>query len=113
MDNPVIGLIFVVPNFRETLRIKGKATLSKDPELLNRMSVNGKPALLATNISIEECFFHCGKAMIRSKIWEPDSWEERGKSLMAKQIAKILKADDEFSSVIESEIEKNYEQELY
>jgi PPOX class probable FMN-dependent enzyme len=113
INNPVIGLIFVVPNLRETLRIKGKASLSKDPELLNKMSVNGRPALLATNISIEECFFHCGKAMIRSKIWEPDSWEERGKSLMAKQVAKILKADDEFSSVIESEIEKNYEQELY
>jgi PPOX class probable FMN-dependent enzyme len=107
LDNPSIGVIFVTPNSRETLRIKGKAAIHKDPELLEKMSVNGKPALLSTSIQIEECFFHCGKAMIRSDIWNPESWGERGKSVMVKQMAKKFDADKELEELIESEIEKN------
>lgn len=113
LDNPAIGVIFVTPNSRETLRIKGKATIHKDPELLERMGVNGKPALLATSIRIEECFFHCGKAMIRSDIWNPESWGERGKSVMVRQMARKFDADQDLEDLIESEIEKNYEEELY
>lgn len=111
--NPNIGLIFVVPNFRETLRIKGTATLSNDPHLLDKMSVGGKPALLATTIEVQECFFHCGKAMIRSKTWEPESWPQRGTSVIAQQVASKLKADDKLSDVINQQIESNYKQELY
>ena len=113
INNPSIGLIFVVPNLRETLRIKGKATLSNDPELLDGMSVGGKPALLATKVSVEECFFHCGKAMIRSKVWQPESWQERSKSPIVTQAAKKLGADKQLTDYIESEIENNYENELY
>jgi len=111
--NPSVGILFVTPNSRETLRIKGNATINNNPALLENMAVNGKPALLITSIAIEECFFHCGKAMIRSKIWSPDSWEERGKSIIVKQTAKKLNADKDLEALIETEIEKNYEQELY
>jgi len=113
LANPSIGLIFVVPNLRETLRIKGKAILSNDPELLDGMSVGGKPAVLATKVSVEECFFHCGKAMIRSKVWQPESWQERSKSPIVTQMAKKLDADQQLTDLIESEIESNYENELY
>ncbi|MFT6051551.1 MAG: PPOX class probable FMN-dependent enzyme [Halioglobus sp.] len=111
--NPSIGLIFVIPNYRETLRIKGKAILSKDPQLLSSMSVKGKPALLVTKIAVEECFFHCGKAMIRSKTWNPDSWEKHGKSLIAEQVANKFNGGEELSSLVEAELEKNYIEELY
>ena len=61
MDNGKIGLLFVMPNMRETLRVKGTATISRDPLLLENLSAQGKPALLCTIVDIEECFFHCGK----------------------------------------------------
>ena len=76
LENPHIGLIFFVPNTRETLRINGKAELRNDHELLNRLEARGRPASLATKITLEESFFHCGKAIIRSNLWNPDSWEE-------------------------------------
>ena len=76
IENPNIGLIFFVPNIRETLRINGKAELRNDPELLNRLEARGKPAFLVTKITVEESFFHCGKALIRSNLWNPDSWQE-------------------------------------
>jgi len=69
-----IGLIFVVPGVRETLRINGRATLSKDPAWLQQLAAGDKPALLVTRIVVEECFFHCAKAFIRSRAWEPASW---------------------------------------
>lgn len=113
LKNNNVGMIFIVPNMRETLRIKGRATLSKDPSLLQNLSAQGKPAILCTKIEIDECFFHCGKAMIRSKMWVPDAWEEHHESLMVRQFAKKLDADEEFEKVIEAEIEKNYRDELY
>ena len=110
LDNPSIGLLFVTPNSRETLRVKGKATLSKDPALLERLSAKGKPALLATTVDIEECFFHCGKAMIRSGMWQPDTWPERASSIIAKQAARKLDVE---TKVIEDALEENYRDELY
>ena len=71
LQTGTIGLIFVAPGVRETLRINGHAVLTKDPSLLERFTANGKPALLVTRVSVDECFFHCGKALIRSKIWSP------------------------------------------
>lgn len=113
LENPAVGLIFVVPNERETLRIKGKAVLSNDPALLAGMSVGGKPALLATTVAIEECFFHCGKAMIRSKTWEPDSWAPRPRSVIARQFARKMEGDQSVQDSIEEALETNYKDELY
>jgi PPOX class probable FMN-dependent enzyme len=113
IDNPAIGVIFVVPNSRETLRIKGKALLTKDPELLAKLTAAGKPALLATSVAIEECFFHCGKAMIRSKTWSPEDWIDSGKSHIAKSIAKKMNGDSELEDIVEAELEKSYRENLY
>ena len=86
IENPNIGLIFFVPNIRETLRINGKAELRNDPELLNRLEARGKPAFLVTKITVEESFFHCGKALIRSNLWNPDSWQEPEKISFGKML---------------------------
>ena len=115
LNNDHIGLIFVAPNMRETLRVKGTARISNDPALLQSLSAKGKPAILCTAVSVDECFFHCGKAMIRSKLWVPDSWQSYDDSLMARQVSKKLNADtdDNFEKEIIKEIEKNYREELY
>lgn len=71
-----IGLLFLLPGVRETLRVNGAAEISREPALLERLSAHGRPALLCTRIHVEECFLHCGKALIRSKLWQPEQWLE-------------------------------------
>lgn len=115
LNNENVGLIFVMPNMRETLRVKGRATLSSNPAALEALSAKGKPAILCTHVEVDECFFHCGKAMIRSKLWQPDAWEEVDRSLMTRQMAKKMDADagEELVEIISGEIEKNYVEDLY
>lgn len=113
LANPQIGLIFIVPGVTETLRINGRAELTKDPAILERLSARNKPALLATRVHVEESFFHCGKAFIRSKLWKPETWPEGMKANLGKQFASRMNAGEEVASEIDAALEKNYEEELY
>jgi len=74
LENPGVGLLFIVPKRREVVRVSGVAEVVRDPELLGSMAVNGKPPDLALLVRVREAFFHCGKSMIRSGLWEPDRW---------------------------------------
>jgi PPOX class probable FMN-dependent enzyme len=62
-------LIFFVPGIDETLRVGGKGTLSADPELVASMVEFGKPPRAVLRIDVQEAYFHCGKALMRSKLW--------------------------------------------
>ncbi len=107
-----IGLIFVVPGQRETLRVNGTASLNNDPALLEQLGARGKPSLLCTEVSVEECFFHCGKAMIRSRAWDPDTWDVDGESLMVAQLVDALGGDPALAPIVNAELEQNYIDEL-
>ncbi len=114
LRNGEIGLLFFVPNQRETLRVKGVATLHNNPEMLQEMEVNKKPALIYTRVEVKECFIHCGKALIRSKLWKPECWDDDNESLGAREFAKILRGDSEEAyQVTKSNLDVIYEQELY
>ena len=78
-----------------------------------KLTAGDKPALLATSISIEQCFFHCGKAMIRSNAWQSEHWLKSGKSHIAKNLAKKMAGDSELEDIIEAELEKSYRENLY
>jgi PPOX class probable FMN-dependent enzyme len=73
-ESPRIGLIFLVPGKRETLRISGKAEVVRDAELLETLVANGKTPALAIAVHVEEAFFHCAKCIIRSHLWQPERW---------------------------------------
>ncbi len=113
LRNGRIGLIFVVPNQLETLRVKGTASLHRDPETLERMEVQGKPALLYTRVRVEECFFHCGKALVRSHLWKPDKWNENTRSIAARQFLPGPKLDDEGAKQTEALLAQSYRDDLY
>jgi PPOX class probable FMN-dependent enzyme len=113
LQNDNVGLIFLVPNLRETLRVRGTATITRDPAVLGELSARGKPALLCTRVEINECFFHCGKALIRSSLWKPEEWEKQEESPMIKSIAKRYDADETAEHGIEEEIERTYRVNLY
>src|SRR6266849_9006155 len=69
---PGVGLIFFVPGINETLRVNGRASITTDPALLEPLAVNGKAPRSGILVSAEEVYFHCGKALIRSDLWNPE-----------------------------------------
>lgn len=76
LSNPQIGLIFLIPGLDEVLRINGKATIIKNPEILNKLSLKDRPPSLGIGVDVEECFIHCPRALKKSKVWEPESWQD-------------------------------------
>ncbi len=87
--NPFVGLVFLVPGVRETLRVNGRAELSAEAALLERLATKGDaPPKLAIDIAVETVFVHCGKAPVRSQIWDPSTWDPDGISLAG------LRSDD-------------------
>ena len=74
LENPSVGLMFVVPKRREVVRVSGTAVVVKDGSLLESMAVGGKVSSLALVVRVHEAMFHCGKSMIRSHMWEPELW---------------------------------------
>lgn len=113
LQNPRVGMIFVVPGTTETLRANGRAELTRDPALLESMSVKGKPALLVTRITVEECFFHCGKAFLRSHLWKPESWPADYRVNLGKQLANRMGGDDNVAEAIEAGLAQSYKTTLY
>jgi PPOX class probable FMN-dependent enzyme len=67
-----VGLIFFVPNRNETVRVNGTAKLVRDLPLRKSMAIKGRVPELAVLVRVEEAFYHCGKAIIRSGLWAPD-----------------------------------------
>lgn len=114
LSNPQIGLIFLVPGRDETLRINGKAMLVKDQELLETMTWRGKVPTIATAVEVEELFFHCGKAFIRSKLWKPDEWADpSGIASFARILIDQTKATDTTEEQLNCYMAEAYEKTLY
>jgi PPOX class probable FMN-dependent enzyme len=75
LENPHVGLTFVIPGRGDTLRVNGRARLVSDAPFFDQMVVRGHRPLLALVVDIEEVFFHCAKAFMRSGLWKPETWE--------------------------------------
>ena len=73
----LVQFIFFVPGINETLRIGGKGVLTDAPELLAAMEEFGKPPRLVLSVEVHEAYFHCGKAIMRSKLWSKEAQVER------------------------------------
>jgi PPOX class probable FMN-dependent enzyme len=72
-DNDGIGLLFVIPGMRETLRVNGRGYVTDEPGVLIRMRTEAKRPSLAIIVDVAEAYFHCGRALIRSRVWDPAS----------------------------------------
>jgi PPOX class probable FMN-dependent enzyme len=76
--NPRVGLLFMVPGIDETLRVNGSARVTIDPAVLMPLAVGGRAPVSGLLVTTEEVFFHCGKPLIRSDLWNPDRRVARG-----------------------------------
>ena len=70
LRDPRIALLFLIPGVGETLRVNGRASISIDPELMKSFTINGKQPRSVLIVRIESIYFHCSKAIVRSKLWD-------------------------------------------
>jgi len=110
--NPRIALLFLVPGRLETLRVNGTARLLTEPELLAKHAVRGKPARAVVEIAAKSVYFQCGKAVIRSGLWQKDKWPSlEGLAPFAEAISDQIKGLDR--AVAEARLEEGYRDKLY
>jgi len=76
LAHPRIGLIFLIPTVRETLRVNGGATIHDAPELLAKCAIKDRLPLTVIRVAVEEVFLHCAKSLLRSKLWQPETWPD-------------------------------------
>lgn len=73
--NPQVGLFFVIPGHRETLRVAGTGVIAADPALREPFAVKGRVPDLVLVVTVTQAFMHCSKSLLRSHLWAPDTWE--------------------------------------
>jgi PPOX class probable FMN-dependent enzyme len=113
LQNPKVGLYFLAPGYRETLRVSGTAQIVRDSTLLESMSMQGKAPTLALVISVEKAFFHCAKCVIRSGLWKPESWGSVDGILELGQILIDHSNLDDSVEEVQKSIDEAYEIKVY
>jgi uncharacterized protein len=112
LANPHVGLIYLVPGRKETLRINGRARLIREAPFFEEMIVKGHRPQLAVVVEIEQIFFHCMKAFLRSKLWEPESWRPDALPPHA-QIVKSVQPCEETLEELENYYGPQYAARIY
>jgi PPOX class probable FMN-dependent enzyme len=77
LENGRVGMLFLVPGVDETLRVNGRATIDTDPELRKLGTVDGRLPIAVIRVSVEQAYLHCGKALMRSALWDPTTQVDR------------------------------------
>jgi uncharacterized protein len=114
LANPHVGLIFLVPGREETLRVNGKAWITRDRQILERCVVHGKVPLVAIGVEVEQCFLHCPKAFIRSRLWHHRAWPAADAlPSMACVLFDQIRPDDVTLQDYERDIEEGNTKRLY
>jgi PPOX class probable FMN-dependent enzyme len=106
-----VGLIFVIPGRDTTLRVNGRACVSAQPELLDRLTPVGKPPATAIVVEAEEVYAHCPKAFVRSKLWNPETWPDPASLPTSAQVSLAHQRDPELT--LEQVEEREREALLY
>jgi PPOX class probable FMN-dependent enzyme len=101
LQSPHVGTLFLVPGRGDTLRVNGRGTILADADYFDAMTVKGKRPILALEIAVEEVFFHCPKAFLRSETWKPESWDPTA----LPSVAQMVYAMDQGLSLAEWEKE--------
>ena len=112
LQRPHVGTVFLIPGRGDTLRINGTASILSDADYFDAMIVDGKRPMLALEIAVEEVFFHCAKAFLRSDAWKPETWDPTAVPSVA-QLAKAIKPDMSDEALDEYYQERNLRKMLY
>jgi uncharacterized protein len=112
--NPHVGLLFLVPGREETLRVNGRAWITRDPELLKPCAAQGKTPLLAVGVEVDQCFLHCAKPFRRSQLWAHEGWPQPDAlPSMACVLFDQIQPKNVTLADYERDIEESYTRRLY
>lgn len=112
LSNPHVGLIFFIPGRGDTLRINGRARIVREAPWFDTMLVQGHRPKLGLLIEIQEVFYHCSKAFLRSDLWQPETWAPERMPSRA-EIAKTLERRDQQLCDLEQYYGPSYAKRLY
>jgi len=109
-----VGLLFLIPGIEETLRMNGRACLTRDAALLDRLAGEGsaKAPKVAIGVDVDEAFLHCAKAFKRSALWRPDDWPDTGGLASAAQIWRDHMALDLTTQDVQEFVDDDYANNL-
>lgn len=113
LENPEVGLLVLLPRMRETLRIDGTAYLTRDPAVLRAVDVPGRTADLAVGLHVRVAFLQCGKALIRSHLWEPETWPDREELPSAADMFRTSRQAGETRDEVEEQLTESYSERLW
>jgi PPOX class probable FMN-dependent enzyme len=113
VENPHAGLIFLIPGRPETLRVNGRARIVTDAPFFDDMVVRGSRPDLALLIRVEEAFFHCPKAFVRSQAWKPDSWQPTAVRPYASIAQALWRKGESIESIEQRSTPEKIEAQLY
>ncbi|MBW3647250.1 MAG: pyridoxamine 5'-phosphate oxidase family protein [Actinobacteria bacterium] len=112
LGNPHVGLLYLVPGRGDTLRINGTAELISDAPFFEQLVVAGHRPELVLVVRIEEVFYHCSKAFLRSELWDPDTWAPDAVPSRAR-IAQALERPEESLEALTDYYGPRYAEKLY
>jgi len=121
IENPALGMLFLIPGFEDTLRLNGSGRVTRDSGLLAEAAVDGKPPRFGIVVAVDEVFLHCAKAFRRSRLWDPTAQVPRATMptlarMIMDQMAEVAQeakpAEDKVRAV-DAEIEEEYRTQLY
>ena len=107
-----VGLLFFIPGTRETLRVNGTAQLDSSQKLLEELAARGRDAVLAIRVTVEECFFHCGKALIRSNLWQTEKWQTPHRVSFGEMYARRKNVGSDMVKAVDDSIANDYKNNL-
>jgi hypothetical protein len=114
LENPEIALVFLLPGTNETARVAGTADLSTDPELLASMAVQGKAPTCAIVVHVRQAYFHCAKALLRSRLWTGEYAHPKGTfPSISRMIGDQVGLTEEQKQKGEARVEANYRDGLW
>ncbi|MGX1788420.1 pyridoxamine 5'-phosphate oxidase family protein [Bosea sp. NPDC055332] len=112
LSSPGVGLVFFVPGITETLRVNGRARMTTDAALLEPMAMQEKAPKLGLIVEVDEAYFHCGKALLRSKLWAQEAQVERSSfPTLGRIVAEQTRAVD--AAEADANLEEAYRSRLY
>ena len=113
LANPHVGLLFLVPGRGDTLRVNGRARLLDDAPYLDELAVKGKRPVLVLEVAIEQIFFHCSKAFLRSNLWKPETWNPESAPSRAEIAHQMERKNQSLEEIREYYDSPEYAKHLY
>jgi PPOX class probable FMN-dependent enzyme len=113
VEQPDIGLLFIVPGVEETLRLCGSAALCQDPEILDATTIGDRRPKTAVVVTVQECYIQCGAALRRSQMWDPASWPIDGAKPSGAAILKDHLGTEATVEQIESGLADYYDNQIW